>query len=227
MSSIIIAPSGQENKTVHRRKKKSTNALSRREKAAVGAIVDKRLAKELELKKFDKVLNLAIGTDWTATGTFPLTEVTQGDSASSRDGDHVTPKSLFLRYEVRAADATNAIRVIIWRQNLNSATVGPRLLNIMQYTTTVATDIYSPYIVHSEFAKFKILSDKNYVLTQGTDNQVIIEEMYFDLSRQPQLNFNQGANTGEYQYFISFLNDSGAITHPSLKGWSRFRYTDA
>ncbi len=230
MSRVRYGNSGNETKTtnVRRRKRGGKAALSSKEAAAVRSIVDNKLAVQEELQYFDTQIDVTSGVDFSSVQTIDLTDIQQGVAEEQRVGRIIQPKSLFLRYKIKAVDATNDIRVILWRQDLNDATIGAGLTNILEYANNgnVDKDIYSPYKIGTKSVKFKILSDRNYALSLNTGDQNQVEEMYFDLSKHPQVTFNEGFNTGANHYQLSYVSDSGAVGHPTIKGWVRFRYTD-
>lgn len=224
-------PLGQEQKHRRRRRRRHMRGkgLNRKEKAQVRAIIDAKDAQTTELKHFDIQLNNSINADFTSAGTLDLCQPIQGDGSSERLGDHVTPVSLFLRFELRPPDNDNRVRIVIWRQTMSSGTVNGALSSILEYSTPaqIDRDIYSPYRVHSEIMGFKVLFDKNYFLQYGTNIQNPIEELYFDLRKQKkQIEYSDGVQTGMYHYFLSFISDNAA-TPPVIRGYSRFRYTDA
>lgn len=224
-------PLGVETKRTRRPRRRRRNprgGLNNVEKSQVKAIIANQDARTQEKKTFDLELNHNITIDWSSTNTLDLSAPAQGDGSSQRGGDHIQPVSLFLRFELATPDNTNRVRVVIWRQAVTTATLAAALSTIVQYFTAgdIDRDIYSPYKVHTEITNFKVLYDKNFFLSSGLNTQTMIEELYFDLRKMPQVEFADGITTGQNHYFISYLSDS-AVTPPTIKGWSRFRYYDA
>lgn len=224
----VLGPGKESYTTNVYRKKQHKGALSKAQSAQVRTIIDSKNDSIMEKKKFDLVLNFNINNTFANTQTYDLTNPAQGSGSSEREGDHLRQLNLFLRFQLAIPDNTNRIRVIVWQRGLNSATISPSLVDILQYTNTVQIDrdIYSPYITHSEYVGFfKILFDRNYEMVGGTNTGQLCEEMYFDLSKHKMIHFNESGVTGENHYFISVVSDNLA-TPPTLKGYTRMRYYD-
>lgn len=224
---------GVERKTTYGRKKrpyrgKGQKGLTLAQRRQVSALVTKKIEVKAEKKTHDIELDYSIPISFSATNTLALSEIAEGSAYNQRIGERISPVGLFLRFQLKCVDSTNRIRIIIWRQALNNATVSGALTSVLEYTNVanVDRDIYSPYKTNTDVTKFKIFFDKNYDLTLNANNQSIIEEIYINLQKQPDIEFNSGATTGSGHYFISWISDSAAASHPTIGGWSRLRYLD-
>lgn len=154
-------------------------------KVAVSALRRiKRLEHNFEVKYF----NSSYTTPLVAAGdVFPLTNIAQGDTALTRDGNDITLRSVRVIGSVslssdvpQSVAGSQTYRMIIFQDKQQVADTDPAVTDVL-----LTAGVYSPYNYPAVKERFKILHDKLYTLNpQGAIAQ-------FDAGiRQHQRNHN-------------------------------------
>lgn len=188
----------------------------------VSKMISKRIHQNTELKYYDITADRA-GVDFS--GTFwNLTNMSQGDSDTTRDGDKATPKSLNFSFDLAAGDATNHVRVIffLWKQNTISVTPTIAYLLSPYQGTTRAID--APYNWDTR-SNFKIIKDFN--ITLDTYHPIYKGHLRLNLKKMPKISFDSGTTNGNGQIYCCILSDSGAAPNPSVSFVSRLHFVDS
>lgn len=179
----------------------------------------KVLRSKTETKYWDDSESAVACTDIGAI--YNLTEITQGDSDSSRDGDSVTAMSYQIRFSATVGDNDNIVRLVVFQwHDLNSL---PSVGQILPYTSS-SLAVYAPYR-HDTKPMFKILADK--VLILDSDDPIAYGKIFISkgFNRKIQFNTPSGSTIHNGLYLLAVSN-SGVVTHPSISYVSRCRYKD-
>lgn len=151
-----------------------------------------------------------------------LSEVPQGDTDQTRDGDQLYLRSLQFTLQCVAADAYNVFRVIIfqWHDSTNSAypTANDILIDTASYPWLLA---YS----HDNRFRFSILHDKRMVL--DTNNPTRIDRVFIKSFKQRRIQY-VGSFAVAYTngLFALIMSDSGVATHPSAYWSIKMNFSD-
>lgn len=202
-----------------RRQRRKRTVMSK-----VAKLVDRKIAKNTELKFID--LSSAAQTVSDAGLITDLTQIGQGDHDDQRTGDKVTLKSLDLRMNFVAGDATNVMRLIIFRWKQYSGSVAPTQAQLMEYGTAVG--IIAPLSTyHHDFrGAFQVLHDKTIYLNAVSKPQVG-HRVFLDLKKLPKINFVSTGTTGQNKIYMYLVSDSAAATHPNINIIVRTNFVDS
>jgi hypothetical protein len=151
---------------------------------------------------------------------YGLTEVPQGDADTQRDGDSINLDVLDIAYHVLLGDATNALRIIVFRWKELGST--PTAANIW---TALGND-YTPYTVpvHDYEQTFTILHDElKFVDTYNPQNG---GKIHLQLGGS-KIQYAASGVSGSGKIFLYIVSDSAAATHPTFLGYSRLEFRDS
>jgi len=174
----------------------------------------------------------AFATDATTTGAITaLNQMAAGDTALLRDGNKILMKSIQLRFtlENEALNQNNAVRMlVVYDKNANLGTAsiatagtGPLDSITIQSLRQVAT-----------MSRFKVLSDKVYVLNSTSDTagalQIIHDELFIKIPKDCQLTaFADGVSgapiTG-HLLLMYFGNVAAGAGDVNVLGQARLRF---
>lgn len=183
-----------------------------------------KLQKAIEWKHVDNTLNYSISTTPTILN---LTNITQGDGDSNRDGDKITISSVQLRLTTWNGDAPyNNLRVVVFKW--------PDIL-----TAPVLEDLFIlppglgqvpqtwPYNVDRIRARrgFKILYDRCYTRRMANDGGIGVVNLFKKFKHRTNLQYVGGGATGVHLY-IFMVSDSLLSPHPAITGTARINYCD-
>lgn len=185
----------------------------------VKAIVRKAMHAEEEEKY--AIINQSYGVS-TTVGLYVLTNTSQGSSGGTHIGDECRLKSLWLRYNVTVADASNQVRLIlfIWKPNL--AYAAPAALNILK-TVTVPNQMTSCYNEDGE-DMYHILYDKvHFVSAVGPVQAGALIKRKLNL----KMDFATGSSNASNNVYLLLVSDSGAVSDPTVNFTSRIAFTDS
>lgn len=200
--------------------KKSTKAktnISKPLKQAVKQIAD-RLDKQKMERKFHDVSSTAVGVNYSWSYT-KLSDVSQGDTDVTRDGDAIMPTSLEFNYQLICGDTTNIFRILIVRCKLGDTTSDYFAVN----NSTLAP--LSPF-VHDTRSDFEVLYDSTHNLDSVSHNS-ITKRVMLKLAPSKQIQFTGGTTTyGKNGLYLLLCSDSSAVAHPTISYYSRLNFLD-
>lgn len=154
-----------------------------------------------------------------------LSNVAQGDTDEERDGDKLLPKTFRMKYKLLLGDATNIMRIVIFRYHPVSNTGGgpPSALTI--FSTLVGT-VHAPLDVYDwdQRAQFTILFDRTHNLNVNQDQ--ILGKIKLKLANVP-VKYIAGTTEAADHLWMLVISDSGVVPHPQFGGVSRLTFTDA
>ena len=183
---------------------------------ATKAYVNRVVKRSVETKYYDVTQSDSPSTTPTIT---QINTVSQGDGADNRDGNVIFGTSLMLRGNVAVADTTNIVRVIVFVDK-NSNGSAPTASNILQ----VSTDPKSPINIVNRH-RFHVLRDMQFSLSTYGPGALNFKE-YVKLGRL-RMDFNGSDTTARMNgLYILTMSDSGSVSHPPCKWYSRLRFTD-
>lgn len=208
--------------------------------------VQRRLIQSLARKEAAKVLSHALEekyVDTTATAggvTYSgyLAEFTApagGATANTRVGDKITVKRIEFQYEVTGYDATNLMRVIIFKWNNDDGSYAPTITGILDAGVVGGTNApIAPYTWDNFKAKdFEILYDTCHALswgapaTSGAETQVHRVKLWGKgLGSSADIQLNAGATTGKGKYGVLVISDSSVAGHPKFAWHARLVFSD-
>lgn len=141
-----------------------------------------------------------------------LTGITQGDGNVNRDGNQVRLSGLFAQMVFTAADTTNIIRVIVARYK-------------GQYTSSPfpSTEVYN--II--DLDDLDVVYDRAITIgTAGPASKMIKIKLKFRNKNLIQFDTTTSTSVTVNPYYIYFVSDSGAVSHPEMTGQIRVYYKD-
>ncbi len=192
--------------------------LTPAERKAIKKLVAEKIVSVQEKKSFDT----GFGSTVDNTGVVGnLTLIPQGDTDSTRDGDAVKLLKIQLWAQAQYADATNALRLIIFRWNQDTSSAGPASIgDILQSVSP-----YSPYNRDNERArKFDVIYDHLFALCNvgpGTEKVVL------DKAMKSIIAFQATSTAGTGHLFYGMVSDSSAVPHVGMQFVFRTYYTDS
>lgn len=210
---------------VRKRVKTSRRRRSNKVPKNVKRFVNKKIKKEIETKFLDYYNT---GTfDWLGSAYFALTSIPQGTTDSTRIGDKISLRGLYLRYNLSCADATNICRVIVFQYFGNTTLHSPAVNEFLQ-SAYIGTGYapFSPYTFDYR-NQFGILYDRTHHLNLTDHNTVGVQKKIRIKYAKHDITFTAATTAGSNQIFIVFISDSGVATHPGYRFLSRLYYDDS
>jgi hypothetical protein len=186
-------------------------------KSDLKKLIKQEISGVQEKKSFDA----GVASTFDNTGSITkLTTIPQGDTDSSRDGDHIKLHSIWCNGAVNYSDTTNVIRLIIFRWNQDDSSAAPTVNDITQTFSP-----FSPIHRDNERAKkFDVVYDHLFgVANVGPGIQVF----QWRKRMQSIVAFQATANTGTGHLYAFVISDSSATPHPGLSLIWRTYYTDS
>lgn len=213
---------------VRKRRGRVGQGLSRKQRIAVRQIITKEMEEEVEKKCYDTAWN---GQPASLTPYLnDISDMGQGTGYDNRIGNTITVQSIQYRFVATIGDATNFMRLVLFQWK-SDAQIAPTWDAIMQFQTAGVPigikDCLSPYLVSNGVStEFKIIKDIRFLL--DTDNPQQIIEGYIDKNFIKNVHYSDSSSFfGTNHLFMMLVSDSGAVSHPTLDGFIRLRYTDA
>jgi len=168
-----------------------------------------------------------INTSYNATttpGLYCLTNTSQGDTGGSHIGDESVMKNLDLNMIVSVADATNSVRVILFRWKPNIGYVAPGAGSILKDATSPA-NLTSLYMEDGE-DQYQVMYDEVFLLAAAGGNP---EQIFRKVRRTFNLrcDFLTSTSNSSNMIYLMLISDSGTATHPSVQFMSKIGFTDA
>lgn len=203
-----------------RRTSSKRRPLSQAQAKAVSSLVKKGVKKMSEWKF---LTTYAYGGIDNAGSIVSLSDVAQGDTDNTRNGDSLFASSLGMRYHWVGADAYNTMRLIIFQWNQDDVpSVGDILLDVGVVSS--CTENYNT----DQASHYKIMYDHTITATQAVTGQGYSGPFMAKKLRVPRskIQFNGGGTVGTGKIYYLALSDSAAASHPSLLFTSRLNYRD-
>lgn len=151
-----------------------------------------------------------------------LTQIPQGDTDLTRDGDQVRLTSFQLRANIRVGDNTNTIRLIVFRWNDNNAVVVPAPADLITAISTGEAPLGAYQQDNVRSRRFNVLFDRLYSV-DANNPQVVLK---IKKRMSSTINFNGGGTGGRGHIYFMYISDSGAATHPTINYAYKFVFID-
>jgi len=147
--------------------------------------------------------------------------ISQGLSDLNRIGDEIRITSMSLNLQVIGVDATNLMRVVIfkWRP----ATV-PSVASILSFGGGTANAPLSA-LNRDRSVDYKIYYDHTFALSTATNVSQAVSIKHIPLKGLCQ--YQAGTTSGTNHLYLLVISDSGAVPNPSLQFMTRVNFTDA
>lgn len=219
--------SQQFTKTFNRKKRyrrRRGRGLNRKQKAQVKKLIE--IPKEL--KFYDTSFN-AIALDF-APLFVDMTAPAQGDGMDMRNGSRIWLKSVQYAFNFQLGDNTNYFRFLILQWFLDNGHDQPQWQQIFQFHTgglpINQLELMSPYVLDEGGThNFRILLDKQFYL--DLDNPIQTVKGYLNKGFRKSLECSGAEENGTNHIFAMMISDSGAVSHPTVSGYTRARFYDS
>lgn len=159
------------------------------------------------------------GVDWTGTIT-SISDISQGDTDVTRDGDQVYIRSLEFSWEVSVGDTYNIVRLLVV-QWFPATT--PAVTDIL-LTNGSNDGVLSPYNHDSRF-QFKVLYDRKIHVNTDMPNRSLKFRLYKNF-RYRRIQYIGGGTTGQNKIYIIKISDSGAAPNPTMANFGKLNFSD-
>lgn len=208
-------------RTKRRFRKKSYKGYSKKSSLVTKNYLKNYLNKNVEFKYYDHDESTTVDS---SGAVYSLTDIPQGDTDITRDGDKLILKNVQLRGTISLADASNAVRIIVFQWHpLDSASI-PAVSAIIQYIGTYG--IVSPYH-HDGRTQFTVLSDKTYLVNNVSMPYMVFRQRVPLKYAKKQVAYTAGGSFGYNKIMYLAITDSGTTAHPLVSTQSRVYFTDA
>jgi hypothetical protein len=201
-------------------------------KAQVKQMINSSLSLALETKYFDTIFS-ASNVDYAGYTPFSLTDVPQGSSDTSRDGDTLLVKKLTycVVFTYNATNTTtnlaasqNVMRFVIFIWKPFFADVAPTAAKVFTYTST-AYSAMGP-LTHDGIAQFTVLHDEVFML-DGFSAPNRIRRGVIDINKKVQYKAGSTTNSAGGIYVAVMSNASAAPFPVFSEGIFRLDFQDA
>lgn len=203
-------------------RRKAERKLNNRQRTQVKRLI----ANTQELKWYDNGQG-ATGVLAAGAVTVGLSTVSLGTGDGQRIGDRIECKKFRFRYTVIGADATNSIRVMLFRWYGDDLIDAPTVAKILQQPAGFAYN--SDVNADEQFQqKYHVMYDATHVTTLTGPNIVhkSVEIFGRNLGRK-YIEFNQALTSGVGNIYLLSISDSIGAPNPSLEWYGRLLYTDS
>jgi len=194
-----------------------TSALSSRQAQEVSKIVQKNFSKRVELKYY------TFGAQPTVNSTIPvitsLSDIAQGDTDITRNGDRLNISRLELRYILKVNSANlipaNAVRVIIFQWLPNDGTAAPTVSNIL--TPDGFSGTYTVLSGHNHDGRdmYRIVYDHTHMVVgtstiYASNAGIYVDKVVSLAAAIKHFQFNGSTTNATNKLFVLFLTDAAA-----------------
>ena len=162
--------------------------------------------------------------DTTISDTHLVSEISnigQGDTIETRDGNQIKITSCFIGGNVVAGDSTNIVRLTLIRWKPNST---PTADLIYEQTAIGSGGAMFSDFNHDYRSDFVVLKDK-FITVESSNGQ--LQKMFtLRAGKQPKTTYNDSATSGANKLFLIACSDSLAASHPTVTFWCDIKYID-
>lgn len=158
-----------------------------------------------------------------------ITDISQGDTTTTRNGNSILAKGLMVRYwckpDVASPSATSQalLRVLIVQDTMNLGTT-PTVSDVLEYTGSI-NGVLSPYkYVNANQYRFKVLYDKTHSLNGGSANHN--NDVKIVVNDHIKYTGTAGTDEGRNQIYAIQISDQVTTNTPNFNGVFRISYYD-
>ncbi len=156
----------------------------------------------------------------SAGGIVELSNMAQGSTGETRDGNLIVLKSFSLKGEVVIGDTTNVLRVIIFRfKEIDD----PIITDILE--TTGAHAVRSAYN-YDKRKLYDILYDRRFRMDVANVNPLISIKLFGKKLGSKAVQFDTDTTSGTNKLWMLRVSDSGAVPNPTMNYYSETAYKD-
>ena len=151
---------------------------------------------------------------------YPLTDIPQGDTQSTRDGEQLKIVSGSVLGSIKGSGGENVIRIFVFRWSMNST---PTAADVFQIVSPSIGSFYSP--INQRNKQFiHVIHDRMHTLSGTGQGSKIIS---VKIPSQPKITYNTSAVTGANKIYMVTISDDAATPFPILAYRSEIIYTDS
>lgn len=163
-----------------------------------------------------------IGSISTTPSFNQISNIAQGDTDLTRDGDELYLKSIHLNWSFVGADATNKMRIVVFQWFGDDNANPPAATDLFQ--TNSATGYFGAF--RKDYSSlFKVLYDKQ--LVTDTYNNIRHGKKSIYKGFRKKIKYIAGTASGTNQIYTCMVSDSSAASHPQVSMYTWLRFTDS
>lgn len=148
-----------------------------------------------------------------------VSDISQGDTDITRDGDQVYLRSIEFVWEADVADTFNQVRFIVVQWYPPTT---PVVSDVLIGTGT--TTFFMPYN-HDKRFNFKILYDRTVTVDTNTPSKLSRKIQVIRGFRR-RIQYLGGATDGTNKIYVLKISDSGAASHPLVDNYFKLNFSD-
>lgn len=208
-------------KNYYKKSGKSSKALNKNQKNLVKKLINRSYNQKSEWKFH---LTTVSGAADNAGGINTLSDITQNNTDTSRNGDEVRLSTISIRYHWENGDSYNIARLIIF-QWFSSSAAAPTVADLL--TVDATEPVLSSYNTDRAH-QYKIMYDKCTLISENYSGHTNSSKVVYKKLRAPrkQLKFRETTTVGTNKIFYLVISDSSIGSHPLLQMITRLNYTD-
>jgi len=162
----------------------------------------------------------------SATSTFAYQDLTsgvgQGIAVYQRIGQSINVSKISLKIILTSADATQVMRVIVFRWLVSDTSDAPATNEIFDTIGGTAPEVVAQTLPYKP-SRFAMLWDKTYTFST---NYMPVQHIEHDVKLNTLVQYDVGVSTGKNHVYIAFVSDSVAIPHPTVTYCASVHYHD-
>lgn len=214
------------------RRRRPVRGLAPKQKKAVNELIDKKLSKAPEKKRFDYVDSTETISPYGFGYLQDISLIPQDVTVSGRTGNQVTPTHIGVRFDYHARNGVsldsfmNRVVVFQWRPDTSSE--APSISDLLASSNYIAGFWNS-----QDAGQFQILYDERFHLFGITGSSDFSRVMDISIPEKIKglkpIRFNTGSTAGENHIFLMVLNDDNnvSVAYPQMRNlFTRIKYTD-
>lgn len=212
----------------YKKKPAAKSAADKRTTKIARTVAKRVLRGEAESKYWTYPLDsFTVDTTGRMLDLFSLAALPNGTTDTSRTGDTISVKSFHMKGTMTAADNTNLIRVILFAWRPSSGTGTPTVSDLLSASWASNYTLAYKSVDNSRDKEVKVFYDKTFPLISSTDKVYKMFSANVPFPNGHKIQFIGGSSTvAANKFYIYFVSDSSAATHPSLLMNYRFYFTD-
>lgn len=152
-----------------------------------------------------------------------ISNIGQGDTDVTRDGDQVYLRSIELTWNAIVADTYNFLRLIIF-QWMPAST--PTVSDILIPATGNPEQNYQMPYNHDGRFNFRILYDRTLQVSQDTYQSRQVTKKYILKGFRHRIQYQAGTTDGNNKIYLLKISDSTAASHPTMMNVTKINFGD-
>jgi len=148
--------------------------------------------------------------------------VSQGVAVYQRVGQSIRVQHITLRGVLTSADATQIMRIIVFRWNVSDSSDAPAVSELLDTAGGTIPDYVANYLVYKP-SRFTILWDEMFIFST---NWQPLQKFEREIKCNSLVEYDVGVNTGKNHIYMMITSDSAVATHPSCVISAAVHYHD-